>query len=329
MRAVVLREFGPIENAVIADMPKPEPKAGEVQLEVHAISVNFVDLVMMAGKYQFMPDLPFVPGKLPVGIVSAVGEGVTGFKPGDRALLMAEKAGFAEFVVMPENQCIPLPQGIPFLEAASMALIYDTAYFALRDRARIEPGETALILGATGGVGLAGIQLAKAMGARVIAAVSSKDKADIVREAGADEIVDLSVPDLREDLRKQVFALTDGKGVDVILDMLGGDPFDAAIRALAWRGRLVVIGFAAGRIPTIKANYFLVKNIEVTGLQISDYRKRRPGDMAACFQQIYAWYGEGKIKAPPTKVYPFEEFAAAMHDIADRKVRGRVVLKLK
>jgi len=329
MRAVVLREFGPIENAAIAEMPKPEPKAGEVQLEVHAVSVNFVDLVMMAGKYQFMPDLPFVPGKLPVGLVTAVGEGVTAFKPGDRALLMAEKGGFAEFVVMPENQCIALPADIPFAEAASMALIYDTAYFGLRDRARIEPGETALILGATGGVGLAGIQLAKAMGARVIAAVSSKDKADIVREAGADAIVDLSVPDLREDLRKQVFALTDGKGVDVILDMLGGDPFDAAIRALAWRGRLVVIGFAAGRIPTIKANYFLVKNIEVTGLQISDYRKRRPDDMAACFQQIYAWYAQGKITAPPTKVYPFDEFATAMHDIQDRKVRGRVVLTLK
>jgi NADPH2:quinone reductase len=329
MRAVVLREFGPIEKASIADMPTPEPGEGEVQLEVHAVAVNFVDLVMMAGKYQFMPDLPFIPGKLPVGIVSAVGAGVTTFKRGDRALLMAEKGGFAEFVTMPENQCIPLPASLSFEDAASMALIYDTAYFALRDRARVEPGESVLILGATGGVGLAAIQLAKAMGCRVFAAVSSQSKEDIVREAGADEIVDLSAPDLRESLRQQVFAKTDRTGVDVVLDMLGGDPFDAAIRALAWRGRLVVIGFASGRIPTIKANYFLVKNIEVTGLQISDYRKRRPGDMAACFRQVYDWHAQGKIKAPPTKVYPFTHFADAMRAIDDRSVRGRVVLKVK
>ncbi len=329
MRAVVLNEFGPIGKAALADMPKPEPKAGEVQLEVHAVAVNFVDLVMMAGKYQFMPDLPFVPGKLPVGIISAVGTGVTKFRPGDRALLMAEKGGFAEFVVMPENQCIPLPAALPFEDAASMALIYDTAYFALRDRARVEPGESVLILGATGGVGLAGIQLAKAMGCRVLAAVSSPAKEDIVRAAGADDIVDLSAPDLRESLRRQVFALTGNKGVDVVLDMLGGDPFDAAIRALAWRGRLVVIGFASGRIPSIKANYFLVKNIEVTGLQISDYRRRRPDDMAACFRQVYDWHAQGRIKAPPTRIYLFEQFADAMRAIDDRSVRGRVVLKLK
>ncbi len=242
---------------------------------------------------------------------------------------MAEKGSFAEYVVMPENQCIPLPATLPFEDAASMALIYDTAYFALRDRARIQPGESVLVLGATGGVGLAAIQLAKAMGCRVFAAVSSKSKEDIVREAGADEIVDLSTPDLRESLRQQVFAMTDKKGVDVVLDMLGGDPFDAAIRALAWRGRLVVIGFASGRIPTIKANYFLVKNIEVTGLQISDYRKRRPDDMAACFRQVYDWHAQGKVKAPPTRVYPFEQFADAMRAIDDRSVRGRVVLKVK
>ena len=164
MRAVVVREFGGIENASLADMPKPAPKAGEVLLETHAVSVNFVDLVMMSGSYQFKPPLPFIPGKLPVGVVAAVGEGVTKFKPGDRALLMAESSGFAEFDVMPENQCIKLPPSLPFNEAASMALVYDTAYFALKDRGRIQPGETVLVLGATGGVGLAAIQLAKAMG---------------------------------------------------------------------------------------------------------------------------------------------------------------------
>lgn len=329
MRAVVVREFGGIENAALGEMPKPQARPGEVLLAVHAVSVNFVDLVIMAGQYQFSPQLPFIPGKLPAGIVEAVGEGVTAFKPGDRAIAMAELGGFAEFVAMPENQCIPLPRTMPFEEAAAMALIFDTAYFALRDRARIEPGETVLVLGATGGVGLAAVQLARAMGAgKVLAGVSSKDKSDIVLGAGADAIVDLSAPDLRENLRQQVFAEAGKGGVDIVIDMLGGDFFDAAVRALAWRGRLVVIGFASGRIPSIKANYFLVKNIEISGLQISDYRKRRPADMAACFRQVYEWHAAGKLRPMPHKVYPFEQFAEAMKAIRDRTVRGRVVLAL-
>jgi NADPH2:quinone reductase len=329
MRAVVVREFGGIENAKLEDMPKPTPKAGEVLLEVHAVSVNFVDLVMMSGTYQFKPSLPFIPGKLPVGVVAAVGDGVKNFKPGDRALLMAESGSYAEFTAMPENQCVKLPPSLPFIEAASMALVYDTAYFALKDRGRIQPGETVLVLGATGGVGLAAIQLAKAMGGRVFAAVASKDKEDIVRAAGADAIIDLSVPDLRESLRQQVFALTDKKGVDIIVDMLGGDIFDAAVRALAWCGRLIVIGFASGRIPSLKMNYVLVKNIEISGMQVSDYRKKRPSDMQAAFADIYRLHGEGKLKPLPTKTYPIERFSEALHDIKDRKVRGRIVMTLK
>jgi NADPH2:quinone reductase len=280
----------------------------------------------MGGTYQFKPQLPFIPGKLPAGIVAAVGAGVTRFKPGDHAIAMAEQGGFAEFVVMPEIQCVKLPPSLPFNEAAAMSLIYDTAYFALRDRARIQPGESVLVLGATGGVGLAAIQLAKAMGGTVLAGVASADKADIVREAGADHVIDLAAPDLRESLRTQVHEKVGKQGVDIVIDMLGGDYFDAAVRALAWCGRLVVIGFASGRIPSIKANYFLVKNIEISGMQISDYRKRRPADMQACFEQIYAWHAQGKLKPLPVKVYPFEQFAEGMKDIRDRKQRGRVVL---
>jgi NADPH:quinone reductase len=328
MRAVVVHEFGGIENASLSDVPKPAPKAGEVLIEVHAVSVNFVDLLMMGGGYQFKPALPFVPGKLPVGVVAAVGDGVKNFKPGDHALLMAEQAGFAEYAVMPEGQCIKLPESLPFEEAASMALVYDTAYFALKDRGRISPGETVLVLGATGGVGLAAIQLAKAYGAKAFAAVASKEKSDIVREAGADAIVDLSAPDLHESLRQQVFALTDKKGVDIIVDMLGGDAFDAAVRALAWCGRLIVIGFASGRIPALKMNYVLVKNIEISGMQISDYRKRRPADMQACFAEIYRLRAAGKLKSLPTKTYRLEHFADALRDIKDRKVRGRIVLTM-
>lgn len=328
MRAVVVSEFGGIEKAALGEVPKPAPKAGEVLIEVHAVSVNFVDLVMMSGSYQFKPKLPFVPGKLPVGVVSAVGDGVTKFKPGDHALLMAESAGFAEYAAMPEGQCIKLPPALPLEEAAAMALVYDTAHFALKERGRIRPGDNVLILGATGGVGLAAIQLAKAWGGKVLAGVSSKDKEDIVHEAGADAIVDLSAPDLRESLREQVFAFTDKKGVDIVVDMLGGDMFDAAVRAMAWNARLVVIGFASGRIPSLKMNYVLVKNIEISGMQISDYRKRRPADMQAAFAEIYALHAAGKLKPLPTKAYPIEQFAQALADIRDRKVRGRIVLTM-
>jgi NADPH2:quinone reductase len=265
---------------------------------------------------------------LPVGVVTATGAGVQNFKPGDHALLMAEQSGFAEYAVMPEHQCIKLPASLPFEEAAAMALVYDTAYFALKDRGRIAPGESVLVLGATGGVGLAAIQLAKAFGAKVFAAVASKDKEDIVRDAGADAIVDLSVADLHENLRQQVFALTGKKGVDIIVDMLGGDAFDAAVRALAWCGRLIVIGFASGRIPTLKMNYVLVKNIEVSGMQISDYRKRRPADMQAAFAEIYRLHAAGKLKPLPTKTYPLERFADALRDIQERRVRGRIVLTM-
>jgi NADPH2:quinone reductase len=330
MRAVVVKEFGGIEKAALGDTPKPEPKPGEVLLETDAVSVNFVDLVMMSGKYQFKPALPFIPGKLPAGVVAAVGAGVTKFKPGDHAIAMAEQGGFAEFVAMPEEQCIPVPPTLPLTEAAAMALVYDTAYFALRERARIGKGESVLVLGATGGVGLAAIQLAKVMGAGlVLAAVASKDKEPIVREAGADAVIDLARPDLHDSLREQVFAHTGKGGVDIIIDMLGGDSFDAAIRALAWSGRLVVIGFASGRIPSLKANYLLVKNIEVSGMQVSDYRKRRPADMAACFREVFAWRTSGRLKPLPMKVYPLEEFSTALQDIQDRKQRGRVVLRVR
>lgn len=329
MRAVVVREFGGIENAGLGEMPKPQPKAGEVLLETHAVSVNFVDLVMMSGSYQFKPALPFIPGKLPVGVVAAVGDGVKSFKPGDRALAMAEAGGFAEFAVAPEAQCVKIPSSLPFTEAASMALVYDTAYFALKERGRIAPGDNVLILGATGGVGLAAIQLAKAFGAKALATVASKDKTDIVLAAGADAIIDLSAPDLHESLRAQVFGQTGNKGVDIIVDMLGGDIFDAAVRALAWNGRLIVIGFASGRIPSLKMNYVLVKNIEISGMQISDYRKRRPADMQACFADVYAMHAAGKLKALPTKAYPIERFAEALRAIKDRTVRGRIVLTMK
>ena len=326
MRAAVVREFGPVESAAWAEMPDPVPGPGEVLIRIAATAANFVDLLVIGGTYQFLPERPFVPGKLPAGTIVAVGPAVEDLKVGDRVLSLAEQGGYAELVAVPASQCFRLPESMSFVEAASMALVYDTAWFALRDRARIQPGETVLVLGATGGVGLAALQLAKAFGARVLAGVSSLEKAGLVRESGADEVIDLSRPNLRDSLREQVYAVTGGTGADIILDPLGGDIFDAALRALAWRGRLVVIGFAAGRIPTVKANYLLLKNIEVSGLQVSDYRKRRPRQMAACLAEIFALYEAGKVRPAPTTTYPMAEFRTALAQIRDRKARGRIVL---
>jgi len=326
MRAVVVDAFGPFEAASFRDFPDPVPGPGEVLVDVRAAAANFVDLLVIGGTYQHKPKLPFVPGKGGAGVVKAVGADVTGFKPGDRVLAMCEEGGYGTLAVVGAERCFKLPEKMSFVDAASMSTIFDTAWFALHERGRCKPGEAVLVLGATGGVGLAAVQLAKAHGCKVMAGVSTPDKAGIVREAGADEIVDLSRADLRDSLRQQVYVVTDGRGADVILDMLGGDVFDAALRSLAWRGRLVVIGFATGRIPTIKANYLLLKNIEVSGMQVSNYRDRAPDEVARCFADLFALYEAGKIAAPPTTVLPLKDFAQALTALRDRTIRGRIVM---
>ena len=326
MRAVVVQSFGSYDDAVLVDVPTPVPGPGEVLVEVHAAPVNFVDLIVIAGKYQLPPPLPFTPGKGPAGIVRAVGAGVSAFVPGDRVLAMAEAGGYAQFALAPASQCYRLPDGLSFSQAGAMSLAFDTSWFALRDRARLVAGESVLVLGATGAVGLASVQLAKAMGARVLAAVSSPAKAELVRAAGADGIIDLSVGNLRDDLRAQVLAATDGQGVDVIIDPLGGDIFDAAVRALAWRGRLVVIGFAAGRIPSLKMNYLLVKNIEISGLQVSDYRKRRPEQVAQCYREVFDYYAHGKLSPLPVSELPLSRFREGLRSLEERRANGRVIL---
>ncbi|HXF55193.1 MAG TPA: NADPH:quinone oxidoreductase family protein [Hyphomicrobiaceae bacterium] len=326
MRAVIVREFGPIANAALEEVPEPVAGTGEALVEIHAAPVNFADLLTIAGKYQVRPKLPFTPGRSPAGIVRAVGAGVKDLQAGDRVLAMAWQGGFAELVAVDAALCYRLPDALSLAHAAAMSLTYDTAWVALRDRARIAAGETVLVLGASGGVGSAAVQLAKAMGAKVLAGVSSADKFAALSAAGADGMVDVSRADLRETLREQVWAQTDGRGADVILDALGGDVFDAAIRALAWRGRLVVMGFAAGRIPTVAANYLLVKNIEVSGIQISDYHKRRPDIVRRCYGEIHDWLADGSVKPPATTTLPLEDFATALQLIADRKAQGRLVL---
>jgi NADPH2:quinone reductase len=326
MRAAIVREFGPIFTHSVGELPDPHPGPGEVLVAIKAAAVNYVDSLVVAGKYQFLPERPFAPGKLPAGEIIAVGTGVTGLEIGDRVLTLAEQGGYAEKVSVDARQCFELPPSMSFIDAASMALVYDTSWFALRERARIREGESVLVLGSTGGVGFAAIQLAKAMGAKVLAGVSNPAKAHLAREAGGDELIDLSKPNLRDALREQVFAKNGGQGVDIVIDPVGGDAFDAALRALAWRGRLVVIGFASGRISSVKANYLLVKNIEVSGLQVSDYRKRTPDLMRRCMREIFSWYEAGKLRPAVAVTYPLDSFAQALQDVVDRRANGRIVL---
>lgn len=326
MRAVVVREFGAPESLSIEQIAALRPGPDELLVDVEAVGVNFVDLLVIGGTYQFLPPRPFTPGKLPAGRVIAVGDNVKRFAVGDRVLTTAEHGGYAEQAVALAEHCYRIPDKMAFTEAAAMALAFDTAWFALRERARLRSGETVLVLGATGAVGLAAIQLAKAFGARVLAAVSSIGKADMVTAAGADGVVDLSVENLRDGLRDQIYALTDGRGVDVVIDSLGDRFFAAALRAMAWSGRLVVVGFAAGEIPSVKVNYLMVKNIEVSGLQVSDYRKRMPARMRECFEQIFALYEQGAVRPPTMSVRPLDDFAQALGEIRDRKSKDRIVL---
>jgi len=254
---------------------------------------------------------------------------VTSLQVGDRVLAMAEQGGYAEAVTVVANQCYRLPASMSFTEAASLSLVYDTAWFALRERARLEAGETVLVLGASGGVGQAAVQLARAMGARVLAGILRPEREASVRAAGADSVIDLSATDLRDSLRAQVYAVTEERGVDIILDPLGGTIFEAAVRALAWCGRLVVIGFAAGAIPTIRTNYLLLKNIEISGLQISDYRKRRPERVAACFAEIFSLYEQGKVKPATATAFPLVRAGEALTALREQRAAARAVLRLR
>lgn len=326
MKAVIITEFGAPQTARLEDLPRPRPKPGEMVIEVAYAPVNFVDDLVFRGRYQFLPPRPFTPGKGPVGTVFAVAPDVDGFREGDRVIAMAEQGGYAQFAPVPASNTYHLPDSVSFEQAAAMSLAYDTAWVALFERGRLMRDESVLILGATGAVGEAAIQLAKARGARVLAGVSSPSRAQQVTDAGADGIIDLSQPSIRDNLREQVAEQTGSRGVDVVIDMLGGDYFDAAIRAVAWRGRLVVVGFAAGRIPTVKVNYLMLKNIEVSGVQVSDYRKRCPDLMKQCFDEILSLAADGRLKPGKLHTYALADFAKALDDLVGRRTKGRVVL---
>jgi NADPH2:quinone reductase len=328
MRAVRVSEFGQPAAIELATVDAPVPGPDEVVIRTHAAPVNYVDIIAMRGKYQFKPVLPYTPGKGPAGVVIAVGSEVTDITVGDRVLAMAEYGGYAEQAVAAVTQVYRLPESLSFVDAAAMSLAFDTAWMALRERGRITEGESVLVLGASGAVGSAAVQLAKAMGAsQVLAGVSRPERFDALKKFGADAYVDLSRPELRESIREQVFSLTEGNGVDVVIDPVGADPFDGAVRALAWRGRMVIVGFAAGRIPTLKMNYPLVKNIEVSGLQVSDYRKRAPELLSECFAEIFAMYVDGRIHPPASRTFALGQFREAIDSAISREVTDRVILE--
>jgi NADPH:quinone reductase len=329
VKAVVVHEHGPFASQRVESLPDPAPGPGEALIEVHAAGLNYPDILVIEGKYQILPPRPFVPGKELAGVVRAVGDGVTTCKPGDRVMAWVEHGAFAELAVVPESQCFVMPARMTYAEGAAMGLTYITAWFALRDRAQAQAGETVLVTGAAGGLGLACVQVARAIGCTVLAGITNPSRTELVTAAGASNTVDLAAENLRDNLRKQVGAVTGGRGADIVLDPVGGDVFDAAIRALAWRGRLVVLGFAAGRIPEVKANYLLVKNIAVTGLQVSDYRDRDVAWFRRAQDELLVWYAAGELKPQVTARYPLEGFAEGLSHFTRRGMHGKMVLAIR
>jgi len=322
MRAVLCKEYGPPESLVVEDVASPQPGKGQVKIGVHACGVNFPDTLIIEGKYQIKPEMPFSPGSEVSGEILEIGEGVTGYKPGDRVIGMTGYGGFAEEVVADTQRIMPLPETMDYPTGAGFAMTYGTSYYALKQRGWLMPGETLLVFGASGGVGLAAVEIGKAMGARVIAGASTDEKLQVAKEHGADELLNYS----KEKIRDRVKELTDGKGADVIYDPVGGDAFDEAMRCINWDGRLLVIGFTSGRIPQAPANLILLKTISVVGVFWGNFTARDPKTNAENFAQLFRWHAEGKLKPLISAQYPLEKAADALHAILERKVTGKVVL---
>jgi NADPH2:quinone reductase len=322
MKAVVCKQFGPPDSLLIEDLPSPRAGPGEVVISVKAASVNFPDVLIIQNKYQFKPPLPFSPGSELAGVVKEVGDGVGGFKPGDKVIAFTTYGAFAEEVKTEAARLLPLPQGMDFVTGAAFLLTYGTSDHALRDRGALRAGETLLVLGAAGGVGLAAIDIGKALGARVIACASSEEKLEVCRQHGADAGINYA----SEDLRERIKALTDGRGVDVVYDAVGGPYSEPAFRSLAWRGRLLVVGFAAGDIPKLPLNLPLLKGASLVGVFWGDFARREPKEFAASVRQLGEWYRQGKLRPHVSQTFPLEKAAEALKLMAARQVKGKVVL---
>jgi NADPH2:quinone reductase len=323
VKAQVCEAFGPIETLEFRDFPEPAPGAGEILIDSHAISVNFADSLVIEGRYQVRPPFPFVPGTEAAGEVSAVGDDVKGFKIGDRVLGFCEAFGaFAERMLMPAEIAAPLPDFMSFEEGAGLLAATGTAHHALRQRGQLCAGETLVVLGAAGGTGTAAVQIGKALGARVIAVCSNAKKMAFARSQGADECIDYSQDDLRAALK----TLTNGRGVDVVYDAVGGDAFDACARAMAWNGRLLVVGFASGRIPQLSVNLTLVKGYAVVGVFWGRFTREEPSLHAANMRELFGWIEAGKVRPIIDTVFALSECIAALRKVSGRDVIGKVVM---
>ena len=304
------------------ELPTPTPGPGEVLIEIRAASLNFPDLLIVQDKYQFKPTLPFVPGSEYAGVVQALGEGVSHLRVGQSVACLSGTGGFATHTTAPAKLCFPLPEDFPHVDAAAFLMIYATSHHALMDRAALRAGETVLVLGAAGGVGTAAIQIAKTAGARVIAAASTDEKCALCRHQGADATINYGSENLRDAIRR----LTDGKGPDVIYDPVGGDSTEAAFRSIAWRGRHLIVGFAAGPIPSLPMNLPLLKGASIVGVFWGDFAKREPGANAAMLETLAQWYAQGNIKPVIDQQLPMAELPRAYARMAARQVKGKLVL---
>lgn len=322
MQAWLCESLDGVDALKWKELPTPEPRAGEVRVAIRAASLNFPDLLIVQGKYQVKPALPFVPGAEFAGVVDAVGEGVTAPKPGDPVAVIGATGGFATHACVPAAQVIPLPPGFDLEDAAAFAFTYGTSHHALVDRAALQPGETVLVLGAAGGVGTSAVQIAKAAGARVIAAASSDEKCALCREIGADETLNYATENLRERLKE----LTAGRGPDVIYDPVGGDLAEPAFRSIGWRGRYLVIGFAGGAIPALPWNLMLLKGASVVGVFWGDFVRREPTAFAKALRELAQWYAESKIKPVIDARLPMRALPEAYARMGTRRVRGKLLL---
>lgn len=322
MKAIVCEQWGLPDTLSVQEIADPQPGPGQVLIEVQAAGVNFPDVLIVQGKYQFKPSLPFTPGSELAGIVRAVADDVTTFKPGDQVIAFTPTGAFGQQIALPVQALIPMPPGLDFATAAAITLTYGTSHHAVVDRAALKAGETMLILGAAGGVGLAAIEIGKALGARVIAAASSDEKLAVCTAHGADAVINYC----REDLREAIKNLTDGKGPDVIVDPVGGEYAEPAFRSIGWRGRYLVIGFANGEIPRLPLNLPLLKGASLVGVFWGEFVKREPKASLAAMRQLMEWLQEGKIRPRISGRYALADTARALNDMAARKVTGKVVI---
>ena len=322
MKAVLCKKLGPPEDLVVEDIPSLVPNAGQVVVAVKAAGVNFPDTLIIQGKYQFKPEPPFSPGGEVAGVVKELGANVTGVKVGDRVIAAATFGGFAEEMLCDADRLTPIPDSMDFVPASAFLLTYGTSYHALKDRAHLKPGETLLVLGASGGVGLAAVQLGKAMGARVIAAASSDAKLDVCRQNGADDVINYA----SDDLRARVKALTAGKGVDVIYDPVGGPYSEPALRDMAWNGRFLVVGFAAGDIPKVPLNLALLKGCSIVGVFGGAFTRNEPENNRRNNEELIELFVQGKVKPHIHATYPLARTAEALNEVLNKRVSGKIVL---